>query len=63
MGFDPRGTGDSSPVDCLTDDQSGLLHRGRPRPGHPGGGHRERGQRRGVLVGLPGQVGPGSART
>ena len=32
VGFDPRGTGDSSPVDCLGDDAMNLFLAGNPAP-------------------------------
>lgn len=35
VGFDPRGTGDSSPVDCLTDDQLDAYIAADPDPDTP----------------------------
>ena len=48
VGFDPRGTGASDPVDCLSDAGARRLPRRRPDPGHAGraGGLPRLGRRR-----------------
>ena len=35
VGFDPRGTGESSPVDCLSDDGLDAYLAGDPEPDDP----------------------------
>ena len=32
IGFDPRGTGDSAPIDCVSDDQLDVYHSSDPNP-------------------------------
>ena len=40
VGFDPRGVGESTPLECGDTEQTDEFVARGPRPGHPGGGAR-----------------------
>ena len=48
VGFDPRGTGDSAPIDCLSDDELDTYLSNDPDPDTARGGERLRRPRAGV---------------